>query len=88
LKRISSAPTSIWAPVVLKKGRPRIRVYSFMTSMSSTTQSTGCSNPEFSPEYLQLSLPGSRLSNRPARESSVLVLVAWGSACQRWPCLC
>ena len=41
LKQISPAPTSIWAPAVLKKGHPRMRVNSLVTSMSSTTKSRG-----------------------------------------------
>ena len=41
LKRISLAPTSIWAPIVLKKGNSKIRRYSLMVSMSSTIKSIG-----------------------------------------------
>jgi hypothetical protein len=41
LKRISPAPTSIWAFEVLRKGHPRMRVDSFVTSMSRTTKSIG-----------------------------------------------
>ena len=45
LKRISLAPTSIWAPAVLRKGRPRMRGDSFIVSMSSTTKSTRTKYP-------------------------------------------
>ena len=45
LKRISPAPTTIYAPIVLKKGRPRLSGDSFVVSMSSTTKSTGTKYP-------------------------------------------
>jgi hypothetical protein len=42
---ISLAPTSIWGLELLKKGHPRMRGDSFVTSMSSTTKQTGMKQP-------------------------------------------
>jgi hypothetical protein len=41
LRRISPAPTSMFALAVLKNGHPRIRGVLVSTSMSRTTKSTG-----------------------------------------------